>query len=377
MKKKILFVTNNMIGGGAEKILQVIVTNIYKKYDISICSLHEPKNLDNWPPEVKYYSIFKHNHKNVLERFLCLVGNKVKLLIYDKLPASIFYRCFVRGSYDTEIAFIEGYATRIVGSSTNSKSRKLAWLHTDMYNNHWSTISYRNIEEERRIYSRFDRIVGVSKGVADSITRLYPELNDTMVIYNPIDEKLIQKKATQKVVLDGDDNAFRLISVGRLVPEKGYDRLIPIIKELYQEGYNVQLYIIGDGSEREKLDKIIHDLSLENKVFLLGFNENPYPYIKQCDAFVSSSRIEGLSTVIVEALILGIPVVATDCAGMKELMGPNSEYGIVVANNCRSLKNGIISILNPTVYSEYKQMAKDRGNNFKLDKLLAEFEQTI
>ena len=367
-----------MAAGGAEKILHIIISNINKeKFDVSVCSLHEPGNYEDWPEGVKYYSIFKHKYKTTLGRLLNLVGNKIKLLIYDKLPASIFYRCFVRGVYNTEIAFIEGYATRVVGGSTNPKSKRLAWLHTDMYNNHWSTIAFRNNDEERAIYGNFDRIIGVSKSVANSISKLYSEINDAKVFYNPIDERIIQKNANCIISLPGNKDAFKLISVGRLVPEKGYDRLIPLIKELNNIGCNTQLYIIGDGNERTTLEQIVHEHTLEDKVFLLGFKENPYPYMKMCDAFVSSSRVEGFSTVVAEALILGLPVVTTDCAGMKELLGDNSEYGIIVKNDTESLKKGLISILNPTTLSKYQQSAQVRGNDFKLEKSIAEFEELI
>lgn len=378
MKKRILFVANSMAGGGAEKILQIIISNINKeKFDISVCSLHEPVSFVGWPDEVKYYSIFKHNFKSTIGRLFHLVGNKIKLLVLGKLPASIFYRCFVRGNYDTEIAFIEGYATRVVGGSTNPKSKKLAWLHTDMYNNHWSTVAFRTQDEERAIYGEFDSIIGVSKSVANSISRLYSEINNTWVFYNPIDERIIQEKAKCKVSMPGSKDAFRLISVGRLVPEKGYDRLIPIIKELSQIGYDIQLYIIGDGSERTRLEQLVHDYALEDKVFLLGFKETPYPYMKMCDAFVCSSRIEGFSTVVAEALILGLPVVATDCAGMKELLGENSEYGLIVNNETESLKEGLKNILNPAILSKYQASARIRGNDFKIEKSIAEFEKFI
>lgn len=378
MRKKILFVTNSMIGGGAEKILQVIVSNINKeKFDISICSLHESNELDGWPKDVKYYSIYKHKYKNRFERLLLHIGNKIKLLIYNNLKPSIFYRCFVRGTYDTEIAFIEGYATRIVGGSTNKKSKKLAWLHTDMCNNHWSAISYKDSNEERMIYGRFNKIVGVSKSVAESISKLYPEVDNVIVLYNPIDERLIVEKSTERISLKCDEKAFKFISIGRLVVEKGYDRVIPLINELNYNGYNIQLYLIGDGAERSKLEKLIKDLNLEDKVFLLGFKDNPYPYLKACDAFICSSRIEGLSTVVAEALILGLPVVATNCAGMNELLGEHSEYGIIVNNDIKSLKEGLITILNPAVFSNYKRSAHIRGKYFKLENLLAKFEKIL
>lgn len=96
--------------------------------------------------------------------------------------------------------------------------------------------------------------------------------------------------------------------------------------------------------EREKLEKLIMDNHLSDVVFLYGYKENPYPYIKSSDVFICSSYAEGFSTVVTEALILGVPTVTTDCAGMRELLG-DSHYGLIVKNSEEGLLEGITQMI--------------------------------
>lgn len=379
MKKSVLFVTNNMTGGGAEKILHTIICNIdTNKFDVTVCSLHEQNSLAEWPNNIKYRYIFRHKAKSTIGRFINYVTNKFKLIIYEYFSPQVFYRLFVNGKYDTEIAFIEGYATRIVGGSTNPKSKKLAWLHIDMYNNHWSRIAFHSDKEEISTYKKFEKIFGVSRNVADSISKLYPEIENTEVIYNPINESDIREKSQEyNVVRNLLEKKFRFISVGRLVEQKGYDRLIPVISDLRSLGFNVELLIVGVGSEQDTLEALIRDYNLKDYVELVGYKKNPYPYFVSSDAFVCSSRSEGYSTVISEALILGLPVVSTNCAGTKELLGINSEYGIITDNSSESLRDGMIRMMESGVCAKYKELSKRRGAMFSLHELMSSIEKCL
>ena len=379
MKKKVLFVTNNMSGGGAERILNILVSHINRdKFEVSICSLHEPKHLNGWPEDINYFSIFKHNYDSKLGKLWGRLCNKIKILIYEKCPASVFYKLNIRDTYDTEIAFIEGYATRIVSGSANRNSNKLAWLHIDMFQNHWSQIAYKSDEEEQSAYKKFSRVFGVSISVAESLKILYPKLPNAEVMYNPVDTTEIIKKAGEFIPKVGNsEESVKLISVGRLVEQKGYDRLIPIIARLRGSGYNVELTILGDGTDRAKLESLISKYKLDNFVSLIGFVANPYPYVANADIFVCSSRSEGFSTVVTEALVLGVPVVATDCAGMKELLQEDSHYGILTENTEASLEDGIKRMLQTEIFKTYQDRAKERGLQFNLQSQMHILEQCL
>ena len=379
-KKKLLFFTNGLYGGGAEKVLQTLLCNLdYSKYDITLYSVNEDALNEKYPQSIKYKYIFKQRAANIITRSCARITNKIKLIIYNNLSPSWFYRLFVKGKYDTEIAFIEGYSTRIISGSTNKISRKIAWVHTDLLNNHWTNITFRSCNEEAEAYSKFDNIVCVSKNVRLSMSQLFRNISRLKVLYNPINDQNIRQLSQETTSLKlNNDSTIKLISTGRLVHQKGYDRLLPIIKRLIDEGLNVSLTILGEGIDRNQLEEYITANNLTEQVFLPGFVDNPYAVMAQHDIFVCSSRAEGYSTAVTEALILGLPVVTTDCSGMKELLGENNEYGIVTPNDDEALYQGIKSIVSDdNLFQSYKSKAKERGKDFSLIKQIAEIENIL
>ena len=127
---------------------------------------------------------------------------------------------------------------------------------------------------------------------------------------------------------------------------------------------------MGEGTDSEKLVLYINLHHLETCVRLSGFHTNPYPYLANADLFVCSSRAEGYSTVITEALILGLPIITTRCAGMQELLGENGEFGLSVDNNGTSLYEGLKTLLSSnTCLMHYKQKSQEKGRQFALKNL--------
>ena len=377
MKKRLLFFTNSLYGGGAEKVLQTLLSNLdLNKYDITLYSVNEGVLNDSYPKGINYKYIFKQNSTSFLSRLWAKIYNKFKLIIYYKFSPRTFYRLFVKGKYDTEIAFIEGYSTRIISGSTNRYSKKLAWVHIDLKNNHWTTIAYKSAVEEAQCYAKFNTIVNVSESVKKNSIHLFGN-NNLVTIYNPIDVNNIielSNFASSKIPKLGN---IKLITIGRLVPQKGYDRLLPIVKQLIDEGHDISLTILGEGSERTALEKYVVDNNLQNKVFLPGFVKNPYSIMAKHDIFVCSSRAEGYSLVIAEAMIIGLPIVSTYCSGPNELLN-NGEYGILTHNSDTDLKLGLKSIISKSdIYKHFKNKAIERGAHFSLKKQISEIEKIL
>ena len=124
-----------------------------------------------------------------------------------------------------------------------------------------------------------------------------------------------------------------------------------------------------------KIRKSLTEHKLENVVTLKGFQTNPYKFIMVSDLFVCSSRTEGFSTVVTEALILGIPVVSTDCSGMTELLG-DSEYGLVTENNEDALYLGIKTLISDnTLLNHYQKKSQERSRDFDIKKTMHEVEK--
>ncbi len=378
-RKKILFLIESLSGGGAEKILSILLRNIDKsRFDVTLCCIvNVGQNIKDIPNDITYKYVLKNPNdcKSRLSKLIYTIKYK---LVYSILQLKWVYRFWIPNGNDVEIAFVEGYSTKLLSHST-SKYRKIAWLHTDFGSNHWTNIIYRNDLEEEIAYSKYDDVVCVSKMAKESLLNLYPKLKSVVVKYNPIDDKKILDLSKENIDKNFIPNsAIKLISTGRLVQQKGYDRLLPIIKRLIDEGIDISLTILGEGEDRNILEKYIVQNNLQNIVFLPGFVDNPYAVLAQHDIFVCSSRAEGYSTAVTEALILGLPVITTDCSGMKELLGENNEYGIIVENDDESLYLGLKQLLTqPSLIENYKQKATNRQKDFSLNSLMAEIQNFI
>ncbi|EOU2048711.1 glycosyltransferase, partial [Clostridium perfringens] len=220
------------------------------------------------------------------------------------------------------------------------KSKKyLQWIHIDI--SKVSNIDF--IDKQVKWYKKLDNIICVSKVSKESFDKRYSELkNKTYVIYNFYNENKIKEMSKSNNVFNR--NNFNILSVGRLVEQKGYERAINIFYRLKEEGYNFNWSIIGEGILREKLEKQIELLGLEKNIKLLGIKENPYPYIKQCDLFFLPSLYEGFPTVTIEAKILEKPVLATEVSGIKEQI-IHKETGLIVDNNEESIYFELKNIL--------------------------------
>ena len=168
-------------------------------------------------------------------------------------------------------------------------------------------------------YKNADAIVAVSEGIKKELTNDFGVgENRIEAIENPVDVEKIKNLAAEEPETNVfNENAFNIVSVGRLERQKGFDILIEAFAEM-EKKTNAELYIIGEGSARAALEKQIKERGLSDKAFLLGFRQNPYQYMSRADLFVLSSRYEGFGLVIVEAMICGTPVVSADCPS-----GPN------------------------------------------------------
>lgn len=186
MKRKVVFFINSLYGGGAEKVLQTLLRHLDRqRFEITLYSLHRCKLDDRYPSDITFRYIYGHGKWS----------DYFKTFIYKYFSPSVFYRLFVHGTYDTEVAFIEGYSTRIVSGSTNSNSKKIAWVHIDLQNNHWTDVAYHHRKEEQACYRKFDVIVGVSETTRQAALQLFPEIKHSMCLYNPIDSEEIIRKS--------------------------------------------------------------------------------------------------------------------------------------------------------------------------------------
>ena len=382
--KKVMFMVNSLQGGGAEKILQTLLLNLDKnKYNVTIYSMHrENISILNYPTEISYKVVFdEYIGKNLLRRVWNSIYTKIRGKVFQWFSPAVFYRLVVHEKYDVEVAFIEGESTKIISGSSNPHSKKYAWVHTDLQKNPWTSFLYKNDTDEGKCYKKFDKILCVSESVKRAFLTKFDEVDTdrVRVQYNPINRDEILSMAREKCADYNirEKKIFRMIAVGRLVPQKGFDRLVEVCAKLSECGYVFELLILGEGSERTRLEKMITEMNLSDKVQLLGFVKNPYAVMVTADLLVCSSRSEGFSTVLTEGVVLGLPIISTNCAGVRELFGTR-ECGQIVDNDSESLYCALKDVLdNPEKLEHYRAESLERGTYFNLSKTMRDIENLL
>ena len=170
---------------------------------------------------------------------------------------------------------------------------------------------------------------------------------------------------------------IKFICIGRLTEVKGYERLIEVMYKLKKEGFNYRLLIIGGGELKDRLKALVEKYNLEDMVLLLGVNSNPYKYLYRSDVLICSSFVEGLSTVVLEAISLNKPVITTKCNGMDEIFGGN-KCGIICENSEEGLYVSIKKVLlNPDLIEQYSKNCKERAAEFEINKICLNIEKLI
>ncbi|MFH0846029.1 MAG: glycosyltransferase [Patescibacteria group bacterium] len=242
------------------------------------------------------------------------------------------------------------------------------------------------------LYPYADKIIANSQNVAFDLERVskIPK-NKIQVIYNPKFISEIEKRAVQGEWKYSDK--FTILAIGRLQKQKDFETLIKAFS-LVKQKIDAQLIILGEGGEKDNLNNLIYELNLRGYVYLVGFVENPYLYMKNADVFVSSSLWEGFSNALVEAGILSLPIIATDCgSGSRELLAPRSDFnktlekgkieyvqnGILVAKqDIEKIAEAIICLFEDEVLrKKYSERIQKQSQKFEIKKILEEYKKLI
>lgn len=358
-RPKILFLAESLNVGGAEKALVSLLKQMdYLKYDITLTLISKSGPFIGELSSIKGLTV--NSISGYSESFgISKVVNALKVkAIYKWLPSSFVGNYLCRG-YDVVIAFCEGFLTKWVAASS-VKCRKIAWVHTDMVNNDWPVRNgvFRSFEEEKEAYHKFDAVVGVSGIASKGMVERFSCKNVT-TIYNIIDSGILHK--SRQIIPLCSKRRLNIVSVGRLEYVKGYDRLIDAFNILINANrFDISLVLVGDGSQRQDLENSVRNYGLGDYVSFIGIQSNPYPYIANADVFVCPSRQEGFNIAILEAMTLGKPIIATDCAGPAEIL-EHGRVGILASNDIDGLVRAIIELYEKTfLIEEYAQLAKRR-----------------
>ncbi|MDO4189527.1 MAG: glycosyltransferase [Lachnospiraceae bacterium] len=364
---KVLFLIHDLGQGGAEKVLINLVNNMDKtKFDITVMSLFAGGvNEQFLSKDVRYITCFK--------KMIPANSKLMKLLTPKQL-----HKLLIKDTYDLEISYLEGPCSRIISGCQNIHTKLISWIHVEQHTLENVSYSFRNGDEAKKCYNKFDKIACVSEYVKRDFTSIINMYDKCQVVHNTIEsDEIIKKSFELETKLEKDDK-IKIIAVGTLKKSKGYERLIRIMSRLINDKKTVHLYILGVGPMEEQLKKQIKELGLEKDVTLLGYDTNPYKYVAKSDVFVCSSFAEGFSTAATEALILGVPVCTVEVSGMKEMLGENNEFGIVTENNEDALYQGIKSLLDDdNLMKQYAVKAKSRSKMFSKDQTVQDVENML
>ncbi|MDD2376021.1 MAG: glycosyltransferase [Clostridia bacterium] len=388
--KKILFLIHTLRGGGAEKALVQLVNSMDKiKFDITVMTVvNTGKYIKELNPNITYKYIFDEIvDTNTIERKnFKYILKYIKLQFYYNIfwkinSTKLLYRKYIKDKYDVEVSFLEGISAKIISSSNNKESTKICWIHTDLTKNKSTKKFFKNREKEKKCYSKFDKIVCVSANVRKCFMQELEmeENNQVIVRHNPMDINtiLIKSNESYKQIcrdIEVDDTKI-VCSIGRLETLKGYDKLLRVHKKLIDNGINHKLIILGEGSQYDKLNKYISDNNLQKTAKLLGFKNNPYPYIKLCDIYACTSVFEGMSIAVCEAMVLGKPVFVTEGTGLEDIIGPNNKHGIIVKNSEEGIYRGLCDILqNHSMIKNYAKESRKVAHVFELKRNVKNIE---
>lgn len=380
LKKKILIRIGSLRHGGAEKVLVTFLKNLpADKYEIDLLlNLHSGKYLSEVPDWINV--LYLNKGEMITSNRIQDIPQKAYRVIYQKILKifpSLLYKFILKNKkYDLEFAAIQGFRDEVLSSPIET-SKKIIWIHSDLR----KVTSYDYNDAEIRKFFGYDKVMVNSDEVLDdfkSLAKSNDEVNRLVRIYNPLDTQEVLKLAELPMKnYQFNKKTPTFLAIGTIYPAKGYDRLLKVHKKLLDEGFQHRILIIGDGYDFENIKNLKAELNLKETVTMLGFTDNPYPYLKAADYFVLSSRYEGFPTVLFEAITLQKKIIATDVSGVREML-ENGKLGLIVSNSEEGIYEGMRkALLFPNEFKSYQNNLDKYNPPFDLENSVKEIQSII
>lgn len=370
MKKRVLFLIHDLGPGGAEKVLVNLVNGIDKEqFDVTV------KTLFDWGPNRELLDHDVH-YSAWIGKDVPANSHWMKLWSPEQL-----YRKIIGNGYDIAVSFLEGPSARVVGGCPidDHQTRTVSWIHTPVLNEKKFVEGFRSRSEAERCYGRADAIVFVSKDVQTAFNQFFVSHKRQDLLYNIFESgriKALAKEEPENVSID--PGQLNWCGMGKLIPLKGWDRMLRIQKRLRDEKIPAHFYVIGDGPMRSELENAASVLGVSDSVTFTGYQMNPYSILSRCMLFVCASEREGFSTAVAESLITGVPVCTVKIGGMTEILGADNEFGVVVNNDDESLYQSVkVFFTDPDYCRNYKERAMQRGSLFDKEKSVKAVEKML
>lgn len=374
MKTKVLFIINALGGGGAERALATILgTDIFReKLDIHLLLLENKISYD-LPDYVKL-----HVATDIGEK-----AGKVKKAL--SLPAMAGFVKKIKREVNPAVSISFLTRSNIINVLTRNGSEKV--LISERNNpvktygsNPLVRFSHRSLLSA--FYPRADGVIAVSEGVRKSLLS-YIKIDESKVITinNPYDTERIEKLSQEEMgeefrdIFSGDPV---LITVGRLTHQKGHDTFLKAVS-LLREKHPVVAVIAGEGELEQYLKDMAKELGIWEIVHFMGWQANPFRYIRNSAIFVLPSRWEGFPNALVEAMACGCPVAASRCdSGPEEILQENRFGLLVKVDDAEELAEKIIGMMEDgEKLKEYGRLAKERAGDFQREKIAGKYLRVI
>lgn len=360
-KKRILFITWSFsMGGGAEKILANITKGLSDEYVIDVLEINNRGMVES---HSKNINVLKPLFKN-LENATFL--NKIKWKLFLLFP-KLFRSFSTKKKYDYEIAFNYLYPVYLL----NNNAKTISWNHGTIYN--LKNYRFSRIRQGKKL-KYVNRIITISEETSKSVKEIYPEYNEKIeLLYNGYNFENIYSKSLEDVKIKFEEDS--LIYIGRIEESKGIKRLLDVFKNVVEKMPDRKLYLLGKGDLEEYVREFIIENHLEENIIMLGYVDNPYPYIKKASFIVLLSEAEGFPTVLVESLVLGKGFISTPVGGTKELY--NSQKCGFISNSNEEISNYIIEELSKNKEARFikAEVCKEHVEKYSLEKQIASIKK--
>lgn len=373
--KKVAIFTYSLGGGGAEKAALELAVGLKGEYEVEIVTLSPLQKFDT--AGIKTVSLSSHDIES---------SAFSKLISLFRL-AAVFSSYCKQNRVDVVIAFLSRpIIISALSKLLNPAVRIVATEHTTLSNYYGNSFAERMLKKLLGVsYRVVNAVAAVSEGIKEDLSQNFKIAPEKIkVAYNPIDIQKIESMSKEQV---GKEDGFVFVTAGRLVESKNFPFLFEAFKSLPAF---CKLLVLGAGELEKELKFLAVEMGLYDRIKFLGFCENPYKYFAASDCFVMSSRLEGLPTVLIEALACSLPVVSTDCkSGPREILAggkdmlisglEKAQFGLLASlDSPRFLSLAMRKIIeDDSLRDEYRQKAATRARFFSKEKSLETYKKLI
>ena len=391
--KNVSIIVPSLKGGGAERVVPLLSQELSKRYNLYLIIFDS--NDMAYPYGGKLVNINIKSHTSVLMKIINVIRRAYRVKRIKK-----------QYKIQSSISFLS--SANIINILSKQDDRVIISIHSHLSKGKKNLITSIIRCLNKFLYNMADNIIAISNGVAKDLIKEY-NLDRKLIsfIYNPIDIRSVNKFSLEPL---NDNNLlgnkiFTIINVGRLTNAKGQWHLIRSLSRVRNEIQNIRLLILGQGELEGYLNDLVEKLGLKNNVIFMGYQKNPFKYMRESDLFVFSSLYEGFGNVLIEAMACGTPIISTDCrSGPREILAPGTdleyetnnieycEYGVLVpvcdgvyydhfaplTEQEKLLAKSIIKLYKgKRLRKQYSDKGKERVKDFDISNIVKEWEKLI